>query len=101
MMMRALLLHPYRFCRDHHVTRTRASAYLDGELDEQHRGRVEAHMCVCPPCARFMAGLRRIVSTLRQLRTPQAAAVSVSDSVLARLRHESDTDHATGARPTV
>jgi anti-sigma factor RsiW len=90
-MMRAILLHPVRFHRDHRFTRTRASAYLDGELDSEDEARVDAHTHRCPPCAKFVAGLRRTISALGQLRSRDAAA-SVSDGVLARLREEPDSD---------
>ena len=43
MMMRAVLLHPVRFHRDHRFTRTQASDYLDGELGPDDRGRIELH----------------------------------------------------------
>jgi len=52
---------------------------------------------LCPPCARFMAGLRRTVSALGKLRGTATPRVSVSDGVLARLRDEPDNDG--GAAP--
>ena len=92
MMMRAVLLHPVRFYRDHHFTRAQVSAYLDGDLGPDDRGRIESHTHICPPCARFMAGLRRTVSALGKLRGTETLRVSVSDGVLARLRDEPDRD---------
>jgi len=100
MMMRAALLHPLRFRRDHGFTRTQASAYLDGELGPDDRGRIESHTHLCPPCARFMAGLGRTVSALGQLRGTETPRVSVSEGVLARLRDEPHIDGA-GAPPPV
>ncbi len=88
MTIRAVLLHPLRFCRDHGFTRAQASAYLDGELGPEDRGRIESHTHMCPPCARFMAGLRRMVSALAKLRGTETPRVSVSDGVLARLWEE-------------
>ncbi len=99
-MTRALLLHPLRFRRDHRFTRTQASAYLDGELGSEDRGRIESHTHMCPPCARFMAGLRRMVSALGTLRGTEVARVNVSDGVLSRLRDEPPSDGA-GAPPLV
>ncbi len=99
MMMRAALLHPLRFHLDHRFTRTQASAYLDGELGPDDRGRIESHTHMCPPCARFMAGLRRTVSALGRLRNTEAPQVGVSDGVLARLRDEPPIDG--GAPPSV
>ena len=99
-MMRAALLHPLRFHRDHRFTRTQASAFLDGELGPDDRGRIESHKHLCPPCARFMAGLGRTVSALGRLRGTETPRASVSDGVLGRLRDEPDTDGA-GAPPPV
>jgi len=87
-MIGAVLLHPLRFRRDHRFTRTQASAYLDGELGPEDRGCIESHTRMCPPCGRFMAGLRRMVSALGTLRGTETPRVSVSDGVLARLREE-------------
>jgi anti-sigma factor RsiW len=87
-MSRAVLLHPLRFRRDHRFTRAQASAYLDGELGPEDRRRIESHTHMCPPCARFMAGLRRTVSALGKLRGTETPRASVSDGVLARLREE-------------
>ena len=39
----------------------RFSAYLDGELDDAARRRVEAHLAACAECARILADLRRVV----------------------------------------
>ncbi len=98
MMMRAVLLHPVRFHRDHRFTRAQASAFLDGDLGPDDRGRIESHTHRCPPCARFVAGLRRTVSALATLRGTETPGVSVTDSVLGRLRDEPDNDGA-GAPP--
>lgn len=88
MMMGALLRHPARFLRDHRLTRTRVSAYLDGELEAEEQARVEAHTHVCPPCARFVAELRRTVAALGALRVPARPLAGVGDRVIARLREE-------------
>lgn len=99
-MIRAVVLHPLRVHRDHRFTRTQASAFLDGELGPDDRGRIESHTHTCSPCARFMAGLRRTVSALRELRNTEAPHVRVSDGVLARLREEPHIDGG-GAPPSV
>ncbi len=96
--MRAVLLHPLRFGRDHRFSRRQASAYLDGELGPDDRARIESHTHLCPPCARFMAGLRRTVSALGRLRSAETADVRVSGGVLARLREERHFD-VDGAPP--
>jgi len=99
-MNRAVLLHPLRFHRDHRFTRTQASVYLDGELGADDRGRIDSHTHICPPCARFMAGLRRTVSALGQLRNTEGPHVGVSDGVLDRMRKERHIDGG-GAPPPV
>lgn len=99
--MREALLHPLRFAADHRFTRAQASNYLDDELDMPGRRRVEQHAHVCPPCMRFLAGLRRTVSALNTLRDTEtstsAADTGVSDGVLARLREEPDPATGSGA----
>ncbi len=100
MTMRAVLLQPLRFHRDHRFTRTQASAYLDEELGPYDRRRIESHTHLCPPCARLIGGLRRTVSALGQLGGAETPRVSVSDGVLARLRDEPDSAGA-GAPPPV
>jgi len=85
-MMRAALQHPIRFHRDHRLTRSEANAFLDGDLDQDRRRRVQEHTRMCPACARFMASLRRTVSALHDLRDSQSA--TVTDGILMRLRNE-------------
>ncbi len=86
-MMRAMLLHPWRFGHDHRMTRALASNFLDGELDQDRSARVAAHAHVCPPCARFLASLRQTITGLRDLRETSEAP-SVRDGVIDRLRSE-------------
>lgn len=100
MMIRAVLLHPLRFHRNHRLTRAQASAFLDGELGPDDRGRIESHTHMCPPCARFVGGLRRTVLALGQLRNTEAPHVRISDGALARLREEPHIDGG-GALPPV
>lgn len=85
-MMRAVPQHPIRFHRDHRFTRSEASAFLDGGLHQDERRRVEDHTHVCPPCARFMASLRRTVSALHDLRGSETP--TVADGILMRLRND-------------
>ncbi len=85
-MMRAALRHPIRFHRDHRFTRSEASSFLDGDLDQDGRRRVQEHTHVCPACARFVASLRRTVAALHDLRGSENAAVA--DGILMRLRNE-------------
>lgn len=72
------------FMRRHMWTRARLSDYLDGELSERDRSRVEQHTGVCPECARVLATLRR---TLRELvGLHDEPLPNVADGVIERLR---------------
>ena len=84
--MRAMLRHPVRFVRDHRFTRSHASDFLDGELDDDGRHRVEEHAGMCPPCRQLLDSLKRTISELRGLREPPAG--DVASGVIARLRDE-------------
>ncbi len=71
---------------DHRFTKAHASEYLDGELPQAERERVERHASVCPKCRALLASLRRMIETLPGLAAqPQP---SVADGVLERLRRE-------------
>lgn len=71
---------------DHRFTRAHASEYLDGELPEAGRRRVERHTSVCPKCRTLLASLRRMIETLPALATTPPA--TVTDGVLERLRSD-------------
>jgi anti-sigma factor RsiW len=75
-----------RFMREHHWTHTHLSDYLDGELDGKHRERVETHVGLCPQCRRVLAGLRRTIGALMDLRDDRDA--DVAGGVIARLHSE-------------
>jgi anti-sigma factor RsiW len=85
-MMRTVLRHPIQFHRDHRFARSEASAFLDGDLDQDGHRRVEEHAQACPPCARFLASLRRTVTALHTLRDSETP--TVAEGVLERLRNE-------------
>ena len=71
---------------DHRYTKAHASDYLDGDLAEAGRKRVERHASVCPQCRELLASLRRMIDALPAL-GPSAPA-TVTDRVLERLRRE-------------
>ena len=68
---------------DHRFTKAHASGYLDGELDEAGRERIERHTSVCPQCRALLVSLRRMLAELSRL-TPGPRA-GVADGVLDRL----------------
>jgi anti-sigma factor RsiW len=71
---------------DHRYTKAHASEYLDGELSEAGRRRVQRHVSVCPGCRKLLASLRRMIDTLPGLAA--APRISVADGALERLRRE-------------
>lgn len=87
-MMREALRHPLRFAGDHRFTRAQASSYLDHDLDTAGCRRVERHAGICPPCARFVASLRRTVTALAALRGTADPERGVGEDVIGRLRSE-------------
>ena len=48
-------------CRDAVALMT---SYLDGELDNRDRARLEAHLAECPHCSEYLAQLRVTVDAL-------------------------------------
>ena len=85
-----MLRHPLRFQRDHRFTAEHASNYLDGDLDDAARARVEHHARFCPTCHKLLASLRRTVNALRALGGPERRAPEsgVATAVIARSREQ-------------
>ena len=78
-----------RFMRDHHWTKGHLSEYIDHDLDDLERERVERHVGRCPSCHRLLASLRRVVAGLGSLgREVRPARGPVADGVLERFRSE-------------
>jgi anti-sigma factor RsiW len=75
-----------RFMREHRWTHAQLSEYLDGELGEDERARLEEHVRWCPECRRVLESLRRTVEGLMGLRV--ATPESVATGVIERLRRE-------------
>lgn len=75
-----------RFMREHRWTDARLSAYLDRELSEHERHRLEAHAGICPECKRMLATLRRTLEGLRGLSRDSSPPADLADSVIERLR---------------
>lgn len=80
------LWHRRRFMREHRWTRAHVSAYLDGDLGEHDRARVEEHVGLCPECRRVLASLRGTLAALMGLH--EDAPTDVAPGVIARLRGE-------------
>lgn len=68
-------------CRDAHPL---LAAYLDGELDERRRARVEAHLDTCAACAARLADYRHLGREIRAL--PRVApSIELRDGVLSQV----------------
>ncbi len=70
---------------NHEALRERLSAYLEEELEESERVRVEEHLESCPDCRREYRELRHVVDLLRRLPSPDPPP-ELADRVIARLR---------------
>jgi anti-sigma factor RsiW len=80
------LLERRRFMRDHRWTQARLSDYLDGDLHDADRERLERHVHWCPECRRVLDTLRRTLKELMELRATPGE--SIAPGVIDRLRRE-------------
>ncbi len=55
---------------DHFPRTIDLSAYLDEELTQRERVRMQVHLAICPRCAAMLASLRTLHSDLRALPDP-------------------------------
>ena len=72
---------------EHRWTQAHLSDYLDSELDEGGRERVEDHVTLCPECHRVLATLRRTMEGLRSI-GGDPRRESVATGVIDRFRSE-------------
>lgn len=86
-MIRLAHLRMLHFYREHRWTHEHLSEYLDDELSNSERHRVEDHTSLCPYCGRVLATLRRTLEGLHALGARPAAA-GAADSVVERLHRE-------------
>jgi hypothetical protein len=70
---------------NHEALRERLSAYLEADLEERERARIEEHLEGCPDCRREYRELRHTVDLLRGLPVPDPPP-ELADRVIARLR---------------
>jgi anti-sigma factor RsiW len=80
------LLQRRRYMREHHWTHAHLSDYLDQDLTDAERERVEDHLSMCPHCRRVLRTLRRTLESLMEL--PPEPRPSVAEGVIDRLRGE-------------
>jgi anti-sigma factor RsiW len=65
-------------CRDAVALMT---AYLDGDLDDRDRERLEAHLADCAHCSEYLAQLRVTIDTLGQVDIDELSDDQVDDLV--------------------
>ncbi len=82
------LIERVRFLLDHRWSPGQMSAYLDGELSESGRGRIERHVHDCHRCRELLRGLRATIAALRGIGTGEDAneEADVAPRVLAGFR---------------
>jgi anti-sigma factor RsiW len=80
------LLQRRRFMREHDWTHAHLSEYLDQELSDEERERIEDHVSMCPHCRRVLRTLRRTLEHLMDLRGEPRPGLA--DGVIDRLRGE-------------
>ena len=69
-----------RFWRDHRWSQAHLSEYVDAELAQGDRERIERHIRDCSECRELLASLQEMVSALATLGRPRE---SVAGAVLA------------------
>jgi len=62
------------------------SEYVDGEMPESARERIERHLAECDDCEGLLGSLRGIVGGLAALRRERREGASVAPAVAARVR---------------
>jgi anti-sigma factor RsiW len=70
--------------REHRYVGVRLSAYVDGEVSDRERRRIETHLASCEACRAELRALRWTVGLLRQtpsVRAPRLFVVREADLV--------------------
>ena len=88
------LIERVRFLLDHRWSPRQMSAYLDGELSESGRDRIERHVHDCHRCRELLRGLRATIAALRGIAAgpSDGAGPGVAPEVLAGFRERVDWD---------
>lgn len=87
-------LNRLRFRLDHSWTPRKVSPYLDGELSQSERERLERHVEDCPECRELLRELNALIVTLGTLRDEQGAPVAHAIFSAVRDRLDEPEDHA-------
>ena len=57
------------------------TAYLDGELDDRDRARLETHLADCPHCSEYLAQLRVTIDALGHVEIDELSDEALDDLV--------------------
>jgi anti-sigma factor RsiW len=79
-----------RFALDHRWSTGHMSEYIDGELGQGDRERIEHHVHDCPECRGLLTSLQSMVASLGSL--PGRPADSVAGAVLAGVQQRLGAD---------
>ena len=71
--------------RDHGTVQNELSDYLDGDLTEAERERLDRHLDGCACCSAYLRTLRRTAGLLGELPRP-AAPTRAKDAIIERAR---------------
>lgn len=78
----------WRENRAHQWVIGHANEYLDDELSESGRMRVEEHTSICPECRHFVRTLIATVKQLAGLKSDVSAPSTLADDCIEKLRSE-------------
>ncbi|HEY3189349.1 MAG TPA: zf-HC2 domain-containing protein [Solirubrobacteraceae bacterium] len=86
-------LWPRRGPLEHRWTQRHLSDYIDRDLNERARRRLEAHAAECDDCRRTLGTLSTLVRMLRRLPSRADEYLVVGERVVVRLRDEWPCGH--------
>ena len=77
------------------------SEYVDGELSESGRSRLERHVRDCHHCRELLKNLRQMIESLRGIgfRPAEATSPKVADEVMAGFRRRNESEEGGGREP--
>lgn len=80
------------FARDHRSAPRLLSAYVEGDLADCERARVERHLAACPECRNALDSLRHMLARMHRVPSPadNPAPRDIVEAVQARLHERSD-----------
>jgi anti-sigma factor RsiW len=70
------------------------TAYLDGELSQRDRDRLEGHLAECPHCSEYLAQLRATIDALGHAHVDELSDNAVDELVTLYRRWSADAPPA-------